>query len=805
MLLRLPWTLLALLALTIFSAFLRFYWIDRPSLWNDEAHTFRRITGSFQDLLDILQADGFAPLNYEWYWWLAHALGSSDPRAGQLPAGAVFDQTYAAANLTPFWMRLLPALCGTAMTPAMYFLSRQLFSKSTSLAVAAFAASSAYLMVFSHDAKMYMPLWLFIALNMGCFLWWLRGGDSTRRIAWLAWIATGLAVGGLHAPGLMIVALQPLLFFAHPQFHWRKLLPEQFQWRRILLFVLGLVIILSGPAGHFMGFNRWRDRVDEDGWDRASGLGWVPAVIDGRSDPDLVRFATSAFLFSWEFPSDDYRFDRARRYVSNPFSGMLQGYAIAIKTDSVLTAATTLILALAAIGLLPWRRWRVLMISSQQPVRGFEVITTGTVAPTRVETASSQPPVQALEIRHPWSLSTLYLLLWLILPPYFFYIATVEKPTTPLDWLEYARDLVGNWWVLILIWLVILSIASHFFRPVRWVLATAAALLVTIPLFLALVRASADYGIAPYYRLPHLFAWYLDWRFFAAALLVLLPLAFHASAPTLKLRAWNVVQLLLVLGAVLFAAHIAHAYHNDPTEEKPMWIPRYIAIVWPAFALIVVALLMRLPTLPLRLLAISLLLGVNLAQTFARFSFGEPPVDHMLADVYGLPGDTSWSFSKRIENWDQLRQLHRKPAPHTRAYIAQGGQTAHPGGGTVSNRPGKYYVSILSGQAFHSRRFLQAEVSEKVSIRAPSNQIIAYDARRNPELTRIIVWDRLNQPPAAGAAQPADTLLVSLGPAWQRSSEAFIPVRYHWNWSDLYTARRREYIRTVGSTQPVSP
>src|SRR5687767_3522746 len=67
---RWRWHLWVLLGLTVFSGFLRFYWIDRPSLWNDEAHTFRRMTISFQYLLDILSADGFGPLMYEWYYWL---------------------------------------------------------------------------------------------------------------------------------------------------------------------------------------------------------------------------------------------------------------------------------------------------------------------------------------------------------------------------------------------------------------------------------------------------------------------------------------------------------------------------------------------------------------------------------------------------------------------------------------------------------------------------------------------------------------------------------------------------------------
>src|SRR5688572_6361422 len=86
---RIPWHLLTLAALTLFAFFIRFAWIDRPSLWNDEGHTFRRLTGDFQDLLDVLQVSGFSPLHYLLYWKIGDALGG-------------------AHKLTPFWMRVVP-------------------------------------------------------------------------------------------------------------------------------------------------------------------------------------------------------------------------------------------------------------------------------------------------------------------------------------------------------------------------------------------------------------------------------------------------------------------------------------------------------------------------------------------------------------------------------------------------------------------------------------------------------------------------------------------------------------------------
>ena len=71
-------TALLLIAITLFGGVLRFWKISQPPLWGDEAATFSRICGSYQDLLDILQFNGFVPLHYELYQWIA----------GGMPIGA---------------------------------------------------------------------------------------------------------------------------------------------------------------------------------------------------------------------------------------------------------------------------------------------------------------------------------------------------------------------------------------------------------------------------------------------------------------------------------------------------------------------------------------------------------------------------------------------------------------------------------------------------------------------------------------------------------------------------------------------
>ena len=69
---------------------------------------------------------------------------------------------------------------------------------------------------------------------MGCFLWWLNGeGRGGRRLAWLCWIVSTMAAAGIHTPGLMVLALQPILLIAHPR---KSVL-------RAMMFALGAGII----------------------------------------------------------------------------------------------------------------------------------------------------------------------------------------------------------------------------------------------------------------------------------------------------------------------------------------------------------------------------------------------------------------------------------------------------------------------------------------------------------------------------------------------------------------------------------
>lgn len=357
--------ILILSLITAAGGIARLATLDRPPIWGDEALTYSRVIGSFPEMMQILRNDGFMPLHYILYWCMAQFV-----------------------ELTPRMMRLIPALCGTAMIPAMYFATRQLASVRASLLAAGFAAASAYLMAYSHDAKMYMQTWLFVALNLGCFWWWLgRGG----YIAWALWIVTGLIAVGFHISAALIIAPQPIFLLTGGRIGWKK--PA--------LMLCGLLVIAAAPYLYYTSFNRWIDntggllpaqaadaKARRADWAN-SGVSWVEQHNQGATGPTLLRETASAYLVGAEWAEP-------RRH------------RIDTRVTWLVATAFSTTLAFLALGALPWRN----------------------PAPTQ----AADPPAQ------PWWRVALWLALLLIVPVYgFFYCRSVNDFASPIDWLRAFR------------------------------------------------------------------------------------------------------------------------------------------------------------------------------------------------------------------------------------------------------------------------------------------------------------------------------------------------------------------------------
>lgn len=405
---------------------LRFSFLDRPAIWGDESATLGRVCGDYQDLLDRLQYDGFGSLHYQLYWWIKQGfpLGFETkieptrpmeamrrrPTPGDSPPPKEKRWLYPrypivkdGVFMSPFVMRFVPALAGTLMVPAMYWLAVQLSNRRVALITATLTTFSAYFLVYSRDAKMYMHLWFCMVLSVGCFLWWLRCARSNdpeapnpnfiyRRIAWLGWVASAIAACGLHATGMVVLGIETLIFVTHLLFHLR-------QWKRIFTFLLGVAICASVPLVHYFKFSHFIDRVEEHGFGE-TGIWWVQMYNQQRGGLDLIKFTASAFATSWEWPRES------------------QVAAVPVKTFRFFSLGCMVLLGALIIALLPWR-WR----------RPSPQLSPG------VSGEAENAPIRLIAV--------FWLCAWLVLPAYAMYCRSIKEFVSPTTWIMDASRWIG--------------------------------------------------------------------------------------------------------------------------------------------------------------------------------------------------------------------------------------------------------------------------------------------------------------------------------------------------------------------------
>ena len=490
---RRDWIWLALI--TAAAAVLRFAWLDRPCLWGDEALVYWRTCGTYAELLAVLRTDGFPPLHYELYWLIVRLVGG-------VPGPAA--------------MRAVPAACGTLLVPAVYFVARQLLSRRASVVAAMLTAGSAFGLFYSRDAKMYAEAWLAMTAAVGCLLAWLRTGRLTW---WLAWVAAATLAAGFQSLTLVsTVGLSPLLLLSGRRVHWRQ----------SLAWVGGVALIAVGPAGYYLAFNTWTDRVESRGWSE-SGLAWIQFYNFGRNGPSQAGYLATTFLTGWEWP--------------NPAIGR----PLPAGRMRLLTAAVVGVTTVLAAGLLPWpRRW------------------------AGVETTDSIEP--------PWR-AGLWLTAWIGLPTYVFYCRSVQGFAAPLDWLTAAGLLAHPRGWAAAAALAAAAVVASLIHPAtrtvarRWLSVAAAVVSVAvvcqaIAMGLRPLAAAAQAAGRPWQSV-----WVPRYLGFVWPAVVIACGALLARLPTAGVR-WSAVGLVLAVNVGLFA------FRLFGSTEPP--VDRIAADVWSA-------------------------------------------------------------------------------------------------------------------------------------------------------------------------------------------------------------------------------
>ncbi len=801
--------------LTVLGGVLRFSSLDRPAVWGDEGRTYARTFSSWQDMLELLRDAGFTPGSYMSAWWLGQgmpvefrtastrpATRPADPDFGRKPGEVVIVKrlwtdksgtgesgagvsTESGPGLTPHILRFFPAFYGTLMVPALYFLARRLVDRRLALWACAFAAISAYLLVYSRDAKMYMQLFFFSTLHVGCFLWWLNvtAGRWENRprlvLKWLCWVASGMAMLFMHAAGCVVIGVELLILLTMPRaafwFVWptkadapvisvmsRLLDTIRFATRvsypAVVGFAIGAGLMGWQLAAYYTTFNRFVARVvPENGVTDinigAAGLIWIRDYVRGREGPNLFLFDATAYLTGWEWP--------APRWWS----------LIPVDVAQILAGVSLFIIVLLLLAFLPWR--------------------------TLAGAAKDRNTARVLPV--------LWLLLWVVVPAYAVYCVSF-KASAPDELLMHAlleRDVVPSspWKAGVMddgrarLMSIIkkqddvreetirrrkaAEIAAGKSEQERAAAAvqdidqrTTADRMLWLLMFTnqSVMEWPKWDSIKTQYSALASTSNYSWWKVLIVASGFVMIVIAHPPISRRGVMVWvdgvGVVAMLFAVTSIIYLA--------APLQDEPVFMPRYIGYVWPAVAIGTVILISRLPTLGLRVAIIGLLVGVN-AWQFGQRVWGdsEPPSDVIARDL----------FDDR-EN-DDVQTV-------TIGTRKDGG----PGDGSFLSVSTQYYFHLLSKDKVNAIEFQYMRYSGRMKLNLQNDfapRRIARNVRNNKNLRRLVVWRELRS--ATPSTSDVGEITGALGKDWTLSNEQTWPVFDHWTWRSMYDLKRMEFVK----------
>jgi hypothetical protein len=349
-----------------------------------------------------------------------------------------------------------------------------------------------------------------------------------------------------------------------------------------------------------------------------------------------------------------------------------------------------------------------------------------------------------------------------------------------------------------------------------------------LPAYVAYCRSIQPFA-SPWALLAELPAAVRAAPWLSATLLLGSLLALWKSGDNWPDRARAMLRGVIVCGATLGLMCIAYLILEQRWELakaareswRSVWMPRYLGFAFPAFAIVLIALLLRLPTKPLRFGAVALLLGVNLTQFAVRVWGGSEPVTHRLAaDIataqplyvrqqqlsLDLIRQTVAALQSRPTRFARLREQVRKLPliePDLRVYAQTGAWSPEPGGGVIGSFAARYYLAWRVGVETNPREFrrFRGVVDRQWTFPIGLNpRPIAAELNKDLRFRRLVTWDRID--PGKRDVNFDDPVIKALGSNWRRISSDNFSARDHWTWRNLYTLRRREYVRINDNIAP---
>ncbi len=182
---------LAVAAVTLLAAVLRFYRIGHQGFWFDEGNTALLVHFSPGKMLGLIpQTESTPPLYYCVAWVWARVFGYGETG-----------------------LRSLSAVCGVLVVPVAYGAGSKLISRRAGLLAAAFTACSPLLIWYSQEARSYEMLVFLSSLSLLAFAY-ARATPTPRLLA--AWvIASALALATHYYAVLAVVPEAVLLLWMH--------------------------------------------------------------------------------------------------------------------------------------------------------------------------------------------------------------------------------------------------------------------------------------------------------------------------------------------------------------------------------------------------------------------------------------------------------------------------------------------------------------------------------------------------------------------------------------------------------------
>jgi hypothetical protein len=291
----------------------------------------------------------------------------------------------------------------------------------------------------------------------------------------------------------------------------------------------------------------------------------------------------------------------------------------------------------------------------------------------------------------------------------------------------------------------------------------------TIPVY-GLYCVSNPDSAPPWRWLTSIVAAYPYW---SGGVVLAIVASFFFPAVSWRQRISHVLVPAAVTGMLL--ALCAGVYAVAPVQEGSLWMPRYVGVIWPAFAIAVGVLLMRLPTPQIRFAAVVLVLSMNLLQYVVRvFVRVEPPTGLIAQDILASRGaDETVRTYYGVPDFGLFGQ-------HTDYFTPSG----------------LYYLFMLSNTPVEPSQ-INARFESDFPIwrlRGLAQFTLPREVREHPRLKRVIVWDGAT-PRRAGELGDDDPLLEAIAPQWKRVSDEQFRVIDRWTWGERLLVRRRVYQR----------